>query len=229
MRKEQMFARIAGACYVVVIVLGITCMNHAGKFLSPADATATVTALRTHEFSIRLAFLGEIGMYALVVLLALSLYAILNRVDRNMALLALLFRSGEAIIGSALAVLGTYYPLLLVRRMAESPGLSEAVQMLLRIKGAGIDAVLIFMGFGAILFFGLFWKSRLIPRFLAGWGIVVYAAMVLLSISNILPPDVPVPVQMSVYGVGAVFEASFGLWLLIRGLKTEGSDVQATA
>ena len=56
------------------------------------------------------------------------------------------------------------------------------------IGSIGLYVVLFFMGFGGVLFFLLLWRSRLVHRLLAGWGILTYITMIRVPIASLLIP-----------------------------------------
>jgi hypothetical protein len=182
-----------------------------------------------NEMRFRISVASEIMMYALVVLLSLALYVILKTVNKNLALLALLWRLGEAIIGGGVTVLSGLIPLLLLNGEAalETEQLQALVGLFLDVRSAGLDVVLMFIGMGGTVFCYLFFKSKCVPRILAAWGMLTYFSMLILSFVSILSPDLPGAVRMAFYVPGGLFEIIFGLWLLIKGVNQEQWDKHA--
>lgn len=158
-------------------------------------------------------------MYAMVIALAVSLYVVLRHVDRNLALLAVGWRVAEAIVGAAFATLATALPLHLAMTGGAAAERHALVTLLIEANPIARDAVLLFMGLGALLFFVLFWRSRLVPRVLAGLGLLTYGSMIGITIASILVPGLSEGTKMLVYAPGGVFELVFGLWLLVRGVR----------
>ena len=102
------------------------------------------------------------------------------------------------------------------------PGqLNALIQFFLDLEATGINFVLIFMGLGAIIYFYLFLESKLIPSGLAIWGLITYFTMFFLGFVNLLFPNIPETVSMFLFAPGTIFELVIGLWLLIKGVKTE--------
>lgn len=218
------YARLAGLAYVLIILIGIFSVSYIETSLVVAgDDAATVNNLLANQLRFRIGVLSEILMFVLVILLSLALYVILKRVDKNLALLALLWRIGEAIIGGGVAVLSGIVPLLLLNRESalNAEQLQPLVGLFLAVRGAGLDVVLIFVGVGGTLFCYLFFKSKLIPRILASWGMLTYLSMLILAIVSILVPDILESTKMIFYAPGGLFEIIIGLWLLIKGVKIE--------
>jgi len=170
----------------------------------------------------RIGVASEIVMYALVILLAHALYVVLRPVNQNLALLALLWRLAEAVVGSALAVVSGILPLLLLDsgEAIDTNQLHTLVDALLTVRGAGLDVVLIFIGLGGTTFCYLFWQSHYVPRILAAWGILTYLSMLLLSMTSLLT-FIDESVKLMFYAPGGLFEITLGLWLLIKGVTVK--------
>ncbi len=218
------YARVAGLAYVVVIMLGIFSVSYIdSNILVPGNDAATVDNIMNNELRFRISIASEIIMYALVVLLSHALYVILKTVNRNLALLALLWRIGEAIIGGGVTVLTGLIPLLLLNGEAafEQDQLQALVGLFLQLRGAGLDVVLIFIGMGGTVFCYLFVTSKYIPRILAVWGMITYLSMLILALISILSPNFPESAKMFFYAPGGLFEIIIGLWLLFKGVNIQ--------
>ncbi len=216
------YARIAGLAYIVVIFLGIFSVNLVESNLIVAgNDAATANDFMASEIQFRIGIASELIMFVLVVLLSWALYVVLKTVNQNLALIALLWRVGEAILGSSIAVVSGLIPLLLLNGDAafETEQLHALVGLFLEVRNAGLDFVLVFIGLGGTVFCYLFYKSNYVPRILAAWGILTYLSMLILSLASILLPNFPEPMKMIVYAPGGLFEIIFGFWLLIKGVK----------
>jgi hypothetical protein len=218
------YARVAGLAYVIIILLGIFGVGFVeSKLVVPGNDAATVNNIMANELLFRIGIYSEIMMFALVILLSLALYVILKTVNRNLALLALLWRLAEAIIGGGVTVLSGLIPLLLLNGEAafETEQLQALVGLFLDVRKAGLDVVLIFIGMGGTVFCYLFFKSKYVPRILAGWGMLTYLSMLILSFVSILSSNFPETIKIALYAPGALFEIIFGLWLLIKGVNVQ--------
>ena len=220
--KLNTYARVAGLTYIIVILLGVFSVNLIESSLIVSDdLAATYKNISGNEFLFRIGLVSETVMYLLVILLSLSLYVILKTVDNNLALLALLWRAAEATIGAATVVVSGLIPLVLIN--TKTVFSSEQVQTLLKlfldIRNSGLDIVLMFIGVGGTIFCYLFYKSNYVPKLLAGWGIITYLSMLLLSFISLLSPNFPETYKMIFYVPGGLFELIFGFWLLIKGVK----------
>ena len=222
------YARVAGLAYVVVIMIGIFSVSYIDtNILVPGDDAATADNIMNNELRFRISVVSEIIMYVLVVLLSHALYVILKSVNRNLALLALLLRAGEAIIGAGVAVLTGFIPLLLLNSKAafEQDQLQALAGLFLQVRGGGLDVVLIFIGIGGTIFCYLFFAAKYIPRILAICGMITYLSMLILAIVSILSPNLPESTKMIFYAPGGLFEIIIGLWLLIKGINVEKKEL----
>ena len=221
------YSRVAGAAYLVVILLGIFSVSYIDtNLVMQGDYTATINNILENELRFRISFLSEIVMYVLVVLLSLALYVILKPINKNLALLALCWRLGEAIVGASVALLSGIVPLLLLKHETASrtAELQSLVGVLLEVRNAGLDIVLIFVGVGGTLFCYLFFKSKYIPRVISAWGMLTYLSMLLLAFTSILVPTLPESAKMALYAPGGLFEICIGLWLLIKGINVHSIE-----
>jgi len=170
-------------------------------------------------------------IYASVVVASWALYVILRTVHKNLALLALLLRSAEAIVGAATVLIS--FAVLYVLEGSGSPSALEPEQLqalagrLIDVRTAGLDIVLVFIGLGATVFCVLLFRSRCIPQPLAAWGIFTYVSMLSLALVSILFPNHPLMLANVLYGVGALFELVLGLWLLFKGVDLQQWDKHA--
>lgn len=222
--KQTAYTRVAGLTYIIVILLGVFSVNVIeSSLIVPGNDASTYKNISENEFLFRIGIASEVLMYLLVILLSASLYIILKTVDKNLALLALLFRVTEAIIGAATIVLSGLIPALLlhVDRAFTPEQVHTLVKLFLDIRGSGLDIVLMFIGVGGSIFSYLFYISNYVPKFLAGWGIFTYLTMLLLSFTSLLLPNIPETFKMVFYAPGGLFELIFGFWLLFKGLNVK--------
>ena len=220
--EQNKYARVAGLTYIIVILLGIFSVNFIESGLViPGNDALTYKNISGHEFLFRIGIAAEVLLYLLVIVLSVSLYVVLKPIDNNLALLALLLRITEAIIGAATTVISGLIPLLLIHNeiVFTADQLHALVKLFLDIRTSGLDIILVFIGVGGSVFCYLFFKSNYVPRFLAGWGILTYLTMLILSFSSLLTPDIPETVKMIFYAPGGLFELIFGFWLLVKGIK----------
>ena len=80
--------------------------------------------------------------------------------------------------------------------------------------------VVITFGPGALMYYAIFYKSKLIPRWLSGWGIVA-AALCLISgilvMFNIIEFFTPVQIALNI--PIALQEMVLAVWLIVKGFN----------
>lgn len=220
--SQNYYARIAGLTYVIVILLGILSVNFiVSGILVPGDELTTIKNISDNLLLFSISVSSEILMYVLVILLSAALYITLKVVDENLALLALLLRIGEAIVGVVTTILGGIIPILLIKSGSDfnSQHLQTLMKVFTDIRSAGLDVVLIFIGIGGTIFFYLFVKSKYIPKILAYWGILTYLSMLVIALLSLILPTLPESIKMIFFIPGGLFEIIVGLWLLVKGIK----------
>ena len=73
------------------------------------------------------------------------------------------------------------------------------------------------LGLGALFLCSLLFRTRLIPRWLAGWGVIGYALHVAGAIAEIFG----IPISLILLIPGGLFELALAFWLLIKGFQPE--------
>jgi len=192
-----------------------------GDFAAQAHRIVSLEAL--YRFSLTLALAGALA----TVLLAVGLYVTVKPIDPNLATIALVFRALEAAIG-AVAIVGSFSALELYRAGAgESPFNAAQLGALQQLaeSGAGTSVAAIFFCVGSTVFFYLLSRSDYIPRVLSLWGL--FSSLVYLAYwwLGLIVPDLPGAVTIGASLPILVAEVSTGLWLLIRGIKTQATAV----
>ncbi|MGH8968512.1 MAG: DUF4386 domain-containing protein [Actinomycetes bacterium] len=73
------------------------------------------------------------------------------------------------------------------------------------------------LAFGAFFLCVLLYRTRLVPRFLAMWGMVGYVVHFTGAVAEIFGSHVSLVLLIP----GGLFELTFGVWLLIKGVRIE--------
>ncbi len=80
------------------------------------------------------------------------------------------------------------------------------------------------LGIGSLFFCVVLYRARLVPRFLAGWGFVGYAAFAtgcVLELLGVAGAGLPATIP------GGLFELAFAIWLLLRGFSAPAAGSAA--
>jgi len=82
---------------------------------------------------------------------------------------------------------------------------------------------MVVLGIGSFLLCVALYRYRLVPRLLAGFGFVGYAALLTSSCLSLTGQEV----SPLLFAPGAVFEIAFPLWLMIKGLNAQEKPPQS--
>ena len=222
--RQTATVRAAGLTYIIIIVIGV--LNSIfidSRLIFYEDITQTINNILANEFLFRFGSACALILYVLVIILSVLLYIILKSVNKNLALLAMVFRIGEALLGIT-AVLISFIVLSLLNNQfnvtsINKEQLNTLVAALLDVRTTGLYMVLLLVGLGGTIFLYLFYKSFYIPKILSTWGVLTYLSMIILSFIGILFPEHPDSIEIILYGLGTLFELSIGFWLIIKGIN----------
>ena len=154
-----------------------------------------------------------------------GLYIVLKPVGPTLALLGLLWRVIENAI-LAMLTFASFAALALLGgadfiRGLEPASANDLVYALLRVHSWGFQVGFLFLGLGQALFSWLWWKSRYVPRWLAGLGIVASPIMAAMALGIIVWPPLYGLVTMAYMAPMGVYEIGLGLWLLVAGIRPD--------
>jgi hypothetical protein len=221
-------ARVAGFMFLfssIVPLLNWTFVL--SKLIVAENVMATADNIMANGLLFRIGITVELIMAVGAVVLALALYTILKSVNKNLALLALFWKLSEAIIG-AVIVLISFIALQILNAegylTAFTPEqLKVPVGLILNTHTVVFSIPMVFLGLDLILFNYLFFKSKYIPRVLAGFGILSYSLILIHAFANILAPNYATMLitQITCYTPSILFEVIIGLWLLTKGVKVQ--------
>jgi hypothetical protein len=224
--NPQLYARVGGVLYGMMIVLGILEeVFIRGRITVAGDAVATFANLQKMEMLWRTGIALELLLLILSVGLALVLYILTKPVHEELALLALLFNA------IAIAVEGAYsmqlvealFPLgtgaYLSAFTAGQLQAMTALAMKAHVFGFGIVLLL----FGPYFFVTgyLIFKSGYLPKPIGVLYQLAGLAYVVNGFALVLAPQLAGRMFMIMAGPAFVGEASFALWLLIKGVRIE--------
>ena len=100
--------------------------------------------------------------------------------------------------------------------------MGESIKSVLFWNDSGGLVYLIVFIIGAVILYSIFYKSKLIPRWLSVWGLISAAAMLMAAVigsAELLPVSIAVVLMLPI----PVQEAVMAIWLIVRGFnKAEG-------
>jgi hypothetical protein len=227
------YARLAGLLYLAIIVTSIVSLFLVeARLVVDGDWAATTQRIAADQTLFRAGLVYDLVMFASVIALAWALFVMLRSVDRNRALLGLLWRMAEAVVGAVTVLLGVLVVLLVDSqdgRVALEPAQQHAlVEALLTARAVGFDVAVFFLSLGTIVYCWLLYTSRYVPRLLAGLGIAAFVIMLLATGVSLLLPQYQDLTRIG-WAPGIVFEVAIGLWLLLKGIRTAPVDIETPA
>ncbi|MFC1524275.1 DUF4386 domain-containing protein [Thermodesulfobacteriota bacterium] len=227
-KSQHKAARVAGFMFLFSFI--VPTLNWAfvlSKLIVPENVMATANNIMANELQFRTGLTIELIMAVGLVVLALALYIILKPVNRNLALLALLWKLVEATI-AAVIVLITFIALQLLNGAEHITGftpeqLQATVGFLLNEHTVLYSFPMVFLGLDMMVFSYLLFRSKYIPRTLAGFGILSFALIFIHSLTTLIAPEcaMKLTVQTICYTPSGLFEIIIGIWLLVKGLNIQ--------
>jgi hypothetical protein len=222
-KSLQFHARAAGFLYLLAMAVYVAPLIIIGALDVPGDFARTAENIRASETAVRIALTGLAAGFVAILGLAWALYALVRDVNPGLALLALLCRAVEAALMGVstliwFAALHNYI----------SPGDIALGQRIDGLLTVGINTsfylAMICSSVGSIIFFGLLFGSRRVPRALAGFDMLASALALAFTLALLLVPE-----RVSAFGLagwGPIFlaEIATGLWLLVAGIKLPDRD-----
>jgi Domain of unknown function (DUF4386) len=228
---QRAYARLAGFMYFANYVTAVFGTFMPARIRGSGDFSEQAQRILASEHVYRTALTSMAVSWILIVFLAFALYVTLAPVNKRVAQLALFLELGQACVG-AVTVIFTFATLeLYMLSQAAGPFQSEQLQALISAiadaSGSGFQIAMTFLGVGSTLFFYLFYKSRYLPRPLAGLGVFGSVVMVMVSLATLVFPEYSRTLQYGWAPIG-IAEVTTSFWLMIRGIRpasVHGVDV----
>lgn len=221
--SPQLYARTIGVLYLIVIVVGFFAYGYVpGKIVS-ADVAVTANNILAHEVLWRAGIVAGLIVVACGVPQVLFEYLLLRPVQRNVAVLAVLFNMLSLVMESVSA-LGHLGALALVSGRDSLNGvmahqLQAWASLAIDLHDADLNISFLFFGCVCLLYGYLIFRSRFLPRFL---GVLMTLAGVCYAGNSILVfldlhvfPSSGIPVLLMPAGLS---ELILCLWLLVMGV-----------
>ena len=219
-------AVIVGILFIVGTASGIL----AGAFTAPIRAGSTYPLnVSASEIQWILGTLFILVMGFPLAMIPVLLYPIFKKHNEVLAFGSVLFRGiFENVVGETLLVISMFL-LLTVSEIYGKTGAADASNFqtlgsMLIAAGHWIPVIGgIVFSVGTLMMFALFYQTRLIPRWLSGWGII---GAVLYPIAYIVSVFSPLHLQPEIgVGIGlllvptAIQEMVFAVWLIVKGIN----------
>jgi hypothetical protein len=217
-------ARIAGFTYLFYAVIG-ACLELLMHQARGADRDAAMIArIGQYATNVRLSILIALLECLSSLVLAVTLYGITRVQDHELAMLGLVCRVTEGVLGSVHNIPG-YLGLLWLAKTgigtsAPDMATTNALRAFLLMPGASVPIGSIFFAVGSLIFSWLLLRGRMVPVSIAWLGVFASGLLV-----------VVLPLQLAGFSTGPltgyyqwlpalVFQIVLALWLLIKGVAT---------
>jgi len=214
-------ARIAGLLYLSMVPLGFFGYSYIPTFLIiSGDAASTVNNIIIHEWLFRLSIVCALTVQVVNILLVLVLYKLLNVVNKNYALLMVVF----LLVGTPIAMFNQVNLFSVLHILNSANFLSATkvgqlhnqVMLSLDVFRYGAQIAAIFFGLWLLPMAYLVFKSSFLPKLLGVLLIIGGVGYLIDSFTIFLFPDFKGIVLFTFWG-----EILFPLWLLIKGVNIE--------
>jgi hypothetical protein len=217
-------ARVAGFTYLFYMAVGAANELVMDRATRAEGTAATLARVARHGSDLRLSIVLTLLECLSALVLAVTLYGITRVRDHELAMLGLVCRVAEGVIGSS-GIPRNLGLLWLADAGTGAGGLGAAttssVGAVLLLPGGPFGAV--FFAVGSAVFSWLLLRGRMVPAWLAGLGLASSVLLVVglpLQLAGILAG----PATGYQWAPAMVFAALLGSWLLVRGVAPPAGD-----
>jgi hypothetical protein len=166
------------------------------------------------------------------VAIAISLYPVLKRWSGSLALGAVTFRAIEAVMYTVGAV--SMLSLLKVAQQFSNAAAPDRAwfqaigDALLGARQEAILAGVFAFAVGALMYYYVFYRTRIVPRWLSGWGILAELLMLVACLSALFSRNPVTSYAILILPI-AIQEMVLAVWLIARGFSPVAREVTAVA
>ena len=213
-------SRILGAAFLLQAVTSLISGLILKQVLTvPGNISETMIKIANNTWLMRANIFGEIITAAGIIFLGAILFETLRKLNKNMSLVALGLYILEATILAASRI--PAFSLLRISQAFVTSGNPAFLQTIgnLAFESMYFGYTMLMLPFclGAILFYYLLYKSRVVPRALTLWGLITVFPCLAGTLSSIFGYQAP----FHIYLPYAPFEFVIGIWILIKGIKID--------
>jgi len=223
MNSSKTTARIVGALFITATVVGLLGTSLTGSVVGAPDYLVQIAANKN------LVVLGALLKFVAAAAsagIAIALYPVLRKHNEGLALGSVGFRLVEGVF-YIVAALGLLSLLSLGQEYAgagpqAAPTLQVLGTLILAVRNwAGFVYGVLFFCLGALMYYYVLYQSRLIPRWLSGWGLVAIALLfsMVLLIAFGERPSGPSGMQLLLALPIALQEMVLAVWLILKGFN----------
>jgi hypothetical protein len=217
---------ITGVIFIIATVAAVL----APTFLPALTDADYLTQVSAHTNQVAGgAFLYLIAAFTSVSI-AISLYPVLKERNAGLALGSVVFRTIEAAFYMvavlsllSLPALGQQFT---TAGAADRMSLQAIGDLMLSLRDHATLLAVFAFSLGALMYYTLFFQSRLIPRWLSGWGIIAAALMMTACVLSMFS-NTPVTGYALLILPIAVQEMVLAVWLIVKGFNPSPSTYRS--
>ena len=215
-------ARIAGFTFLAYIAATVASMVIFGRMMSGEGLAAKLAALSHHSTDVGVVVLLTLVQSFSALVLAVTLHAITRVEDRDLAMLGMICRVCECLLGalSIPGILALFW--LSTATGADAPELAIAHVLGTYLQRGAVAFSASFFAVGSTLFCYLLLRGRMIPIVLAWLGVAASVLLVVclpLQLADFLGE----PITTFMWLPMLAFEIPLGFWFLFRGVAGPAS------
>jgi hypothetical protein len=222
MNRYRKTALIAGVLFITATAASILSL----PFLAPLNAPNYLVNVSANGNQVILGALLTFISAATSASIAISLYPLLRRYNEGLALGAVGFR----LIEGVLYIVGAIFLLLLLTLSQEFVKAGAPNSSYFQTLGVLLLAGYHWVGFvgavqafylGALMYYSIFYRTKLVPRWLSGWGLVGATLGIVASLLVMFGLISPLSTLQVVLNLPiAVQEMVLAVWLIVRGFNS---------
>lgn len=223
-------ARIAGILLITATLAGTL----GGVVLKPVlDAPDYLIYVSVKGTQVVIGALLAFIMAIAVAGIPVVVYPVLRKQNEVLALGYVVLRSGlEAVIHIAVVISWLLLlPLSQVYIQAGAPDTSNLHALATLVVEADVISSIgtIVCSLGAVLFYGVLYQSRLIPRWVSGWGLIAVVPYSAVSLLSLLSPINPLStIGIALQAPFALQEVVLAVWLIVNGFNASSITSEST-
>lgn len=221
MDSNRIAAYTTGTLFIVA-----TAANIAGTQLSQAVLSDPnyLGSVSVHSNQVTVGALLELIAAGACAGIAIALYPVLKRRHPGLAIGSVVFRTIEALMYT-IAVVSLLSLLALSRQFtasaaADAGALRASGDLLLSLREQAIVPGVFAFSLGALMYYTALYESRLVPRWLSGWGIVAIILTLVACLLAWFNHNAMTTYTVIVLPI-AVQEMVLALWLIAKGFRPE--------
>lgn len=210
-------ARVAGFTFLIYVAVALSAMILSNRVMSEEGTAAKLAGMAGNAPILRLVVLLELASCVCALVLAVTLYSITRDQDPDLALLAMICRVAEGVIGGASLQKSVGRLWLATAAGAPDPAATGALgAFLLKLPDSSSTISATFFAIGSTIFAWLFLRGRIVPVALAWLGVLASILVVVLLPLQLVGIPLGPMIELMWFPMLA-FEVWLAFWLIFKG------------